>query len=74
MMDIPEITPAMRARERLYAVLCSSVLDVDDDVTESRLNAYLDRHIRQSPHLAALAERAGGRWHVIRGQMEFVPW
>lgn len=75
MNTTPVITPAaMNAREQLYSAFGSAVFDVDDDVTEVRLNAYLDRHIKGNPHLASLAECAGGRWHVVGGVMAFVPW
>lgn len=65
---------ALAARENLYGLTVALVDALPENPTAEEAMALLEHAVTTRPEMAALARRAGGRWHVLDGQMVFAPW
>lgn len=65
---------AMEYREQLYGMTTAILADAPDEADESQIQAYIEQSVRTVPEMSHSARRAGGRWQVVGGLLQFAPW
>jgi transcriptional regulator with XRE-family HTH domain len=65
---------AMNYREKLYGMTMSLLVEVEDDLSETEIQRFIDDAVFSRPQLAVVARRAGGRWQWVHGEFCFAPW
>jgi hypothetical protein len=65
---------AKYCREKLYGLTTQLMLNLNEDMTESQMQSHLDHVVMSRPGLAIVARRAGGRWQLLHGVLQFAPW
>lgn len=65
---------AMQCREQLYAMTTTILAAVSDEAGEGELQSFIEESVSTSPMMSKMARRAGGRWLVFGGELQFAPW
>ncbi len=65
---------AKNYREKLYGLTTQLMHNINDEITESQMQAHLEHVVMSQSKLADLARRAGGRWQLLNGVLQFAPW
>jgi transcriptional regulator with XRE-family HTH domain len=65
---------AKHFKELLYAETTSLISNLADYSSENELIVKIELAVFESPSLARLARRSGGRWQIQDGALHFSPW
>lgn len=61
-------------REQMYALTQALLAEVPDDASESFIQAFVENAVFNRYKLIQTARRAGGRFHILNGQLQWAPW
>lgn len=61
-------------RETLFGMTTQLVVEMPDTADLGQAQAFIERRVFDTPELAKIARRAGGRWQVAGGKLLFSPW
>lgn len=65
---------ALHYREQLYGMTTAILADIPYDAGEGQIQELIEQSVMNSPVIAKLARRAGGRWQLVGGTLLFSPW
>lgn len=61
-------------REELFGLTQTILSELEGDLPEGYIQAYIEWMVFSNPNLAQAARKAGGRWQVYNGSLLFAPW
>lgn len=65
---------ARKFREALYGMTVSILAELEEDVSQADAQVFIEQMVMTREDFSETARRAGGRWQMVHGGLQFAPW